>query len=66
MRKPRPDWRIFLDFAELHFSGRPLPEPLNTGPFSDLPPAHSWRAPELEARNRIISRSSALKMTDDE
>lgn len=41
----RIDWRVLLDFADLHFRGIESPEPYDQNPFPDLKPCFSWQAP---------------------
>ena len=39
------DWRVLLDFADIHFRGREPKNHFAQNPFADLKPCFSWRAP---------------------
>ena len=40
------DWLTLLEFADAQFRGQPLRFPTDPNPFSKLPPAFTWSAPE--------------------
>jgi hypothetical protein len=39
------DWRVLLDFADIHFRGLEPKNHFAQNPFADLKPCFSWRAP---------------------
>lgn len=39
------DWTALLDFAQWKFRGYPPPIRFDTSPFTELPPAFSWKSP---------------------